>query len=203
MRFGAAAKRDNVHFGEVATTGVTRGGGDITIDTRVDPAFPRNAVHAVVGLDRLQFTTARAVQRHADLRGYIGLFGQSVLAVRGVSVTTDKPLPAFEQNLLGGAANLRGYRAGYKAGDNLVATSLELRVPLTSPLSVGRVGVKAFVDWGTVYGVGESLKDQRLVDRGIGGGAYLQLTLLSISLDVARSRQGDVRYAFGMGVTFK
>lgn len=204
LRFGAAAKRDNVHFGDlVSSTGVTRAGGDVTLDTRVDPAFPRNAVHAVVGLDRLQFSTGHAIQRHADLRGYVGLFGQSVLAVRGVSVITDAPLPPFEQNLLGGAANLRGYRAGYKAGDNLLATSLELRVPLTSPLSVGRFGVKALVDWGTVYSAGESIQDQRLVDRGIGGGAYLQLTLLSVSLDVARSRQGDVRYAFGMGVTFK
>jgi hypothetical protein len=70
-------------------------------------------------------------------------------------------------------------------------------------LEIGRFGVKAFVDAGTIYDVGEKLKDQHLVDRGIGGGVYLHLTVVSLSLDVARSRQGDTRYHFGMGVTFK
>ena len=110
-----------------------------------------------------------------------------MLAVRGLSITTDTPLPVYEHNLLGGAANLRGYDAGYKAGDNLAAASAELRIPITSPLNVGRFGVKAFVDWGTIYGVGDKLSDQAF-ERGIGGGAYLHLTIVSLSLDVARSR---------------
>ncbi len=98
--------------------------------------------------------------------------------------------------------NLRGYDAGYKAGDNLAAASAELRIPITSPLNVGRFGVKAFVDWGTIYGVGDKLSDQAF-ERGIGGGAYLHLTIVSISLDVARSDSGNTRFHFGMGVTFK
>jgi outer membrane protein assembly factor BamA len=181
---------------------VSRFGGDITLDTRVDPAFPRNAIHATFGIDRVEFDAGHANQRKADVRGYVGLFRQTVLAVRGVSLTTDAPLPLYEQNLLGGAANLRGYDAGYKAGDNLAAASVELRFPITSPLNVGRFGVKAFVDWGTIYGVGDKLSDQTF-DRGIGGGAYLHLTLVSISLDVARSQDGNTRFHFGMGVTFK
>ena len=31
----------------------------------------------------------------------------------------------------------------------------------------------------------------------------MHLTIVSLSLDVARSRDGDTRYHFGMGVTFK
>jgi outer membrane protein assembly factor BamA len=201
LRFGAGGRRDDVRFADLADR-VSRFGGDATIDTRVDPAFPRNAVHATFGIDRLTFDAGRANQKKADVRGYLGLFGQTVLAVRGLSITTDTPLPIYEHNLLGGAANLRGYEAGIKAGDNLAAASAELRIPLTSPLNVGRFGVKAFVDWGTVYGVGEKLADQTF-ERGIGGGAYFHLTLVSISLDVARSRDGDTRYHFGMGVTFK
>ena len=115
---------------------------------------------------------------------------------------TDAPLPIYEHNLLGGAPNLRGYEAGYKAGDNLGAASVELRIPITSPLNVGRFGVKAFVDWGTVYAVGDKLSDQTF-ERGIGGGAYLHLTIVSLSLDVARSQTGNTRFHFGMGVTFK
>ena len=202
LRLGAGGRVDDVRFGDVDDK-VSRLGGDVTIDTRVDPAFPRNAVHAVFGIDRIKFDAGNAKQRKADVRGYVGLFRQTVLAVRGLSITTDQPLPPYEHSLLGGAANLRGYDAGYKAGDNVLAASAELRIPLTSPLDIGRFGVKAFVDAGTIYGVGEKLKDQHLVDRGIGGGVYLHLTVISLSLDVARSRAGDTRYHFGMGVTFK
>jgi outer membrane protein assembly factor BamA len=202
LRLGAGGRRDDVRFGEVRDR-VSRVGGDVTIDNRVDPAFPRNAIQATFGLDRLQFDSGKANQKKADVRGYLGLFGQSVLAVRGLSVTTNRALPPYEQSLLGGAANLRGYDAGYKAGNNLAAASAELRIPITSPLQIaGRFGVKAFADWGTVYGVGDKLSEQTF-DRGLGGGVYLHLTIVSLSLDVARSRSGDTRYHFGMGVTFK
>lgn len=201
LRLGATGRRDDVEFGDLEDT-VSRFGGDITLDTRVDPAFPRNAIHATFGIDRVEFDAGHANQKKADVRGYVGLFRQTVVAVRGVSLTTDTPLPLYEHNLLGGAANLRGYDAGYKAGDNLAAASVELRIPITSPLNVGRLGVKAFVDWGTIYGVGDKLSDQTF-DRGIGGGAYLHLTLVSISLDVARSQAGNTRFHFGLGVTFK
>ena len=201
FRLGAAGRRDDVSFGDLKDT-VSRYGGDVTIDTRVDPAFPRNAIHVSGGIDRVTFDAGHANQKKLDARGYVGLFRQVVLAVRGLSVTTDQALPIYEHNLLGGAANLRGYEAGYKAGDNLGAASAELRIPITSPLNVGRFGVKAFVDWGTVYAVGEKLSDQAF-ERGIGGGVYLHLTIVSLSLDVARSDTGNTRFHFGMGVTFK
>lgn len=204
LRLGAGARRDHVHFAETDDI-VSRIGGDVTLDTRVDPAFPRNAIHATFGMDRLGFHEGddSAHQARADVRGYLGLFGQNVLAVRGVSITSNQELPPYEHLLLGGAANLRGYQAGYRAGDNLLAVSAELRIPVTSPLNIGRFGVKAFIDAGTVYNAGEKLKDQHLDDRGLGGGVYLHLTVVSLSLDVARSRQGDTRFHFGMGVTFK
>jgi outer membrane protein assembly factor BamA len=201
LRLGAAGRRDDVSFGDLDDT-VSRYGGDMTIDTRVDPAFPRNAIHASAGIDRVVFDGGHANQKKLDVRGYLGLFGQTVLAMRGLSVITDAPLPIYEHNLLGGAPNLRGYEAGYKAGDNLGAASVELRIPITSPLNVGRFGVKAFVDWGTIYAVGDKLSDQTF-ERGIGGGAYLHLTIVSLSLDVARSQTGNTRFHFGMGVTFK
>jgi hemolysin activation/secretion protein len=104
--------------------------------------------------------------------------------------------------LLGGSSNLRGFDAGFKANDNVAAVSAELRIPITSPLSVGRFGIKAFVDAGTAYPFGEKFKDQ-LLDRGFGGGVYLHLTVLSVALDVAKARGGNTRFHFGLGVTFK
>lgn len=202
LRVGAGGGVDEVDFGGAADR-IRRFGADVTFDTRVDPAFPRNAVHATFGWERLDFDTGRAARRTADLRGYLGLFGQTVLALRGLSVTAGAELPPYEHNLLGGAANLRGYDAGYKASDNLAALSAEVRIPVTSPLSIGRFGVKAFVDAGTAYAFGEKLKDQKRFDRGIGAGVYMHLTVLSVSLDVARSREGNTRFHFGLGVTFK
>ena len=201
LRFGVGGRHDDVEFGEIDDH-VTRFGGDVAIDTRVDPAFPRNAVQATFGIERLRFDAGSANRTSADARGYVGLFRQMVLAVRAVSMTSSSPLPTYEHNLLGGAPNLRGYDAGYKANDNLAAASAELRIPITSPLSIGRFGVKAFVDWGAAYAHGDKLADQDF-DRGIGGGVYLHLTLLNASLDIARSRSGDTRFHFGMGVTFK
>ena len=201
LRLGAGGGLDDITFGDTTDT-LKRFGADVTLDTRVDPAFPRNAVHATFAWERLRFDSGRTHRRTADMRGYVGLVGQTVLAVRGLSITADSELPAYEQHLLGGASNLRGFDAGFKANDNLAAVSAELRIPMTSPLSVGRFGVKAFVDAGTAYAFGERFKDQQL-DRAFGGGVYMHLTVLSLSLDVAKARGRDTRFHFGLGVTFK
>ena len=202
LRVGAGGGMEDVTFAD-ATDTIGRVAADVTFDTRVDPAFPRNAVHATFGIERLNFESVTANRRTADVRGYVGLFRGTVLALRALTVTSTTPLPPYEHNLLGGAANLRGYDAGFKANDNLAAVSAELRVPVTSPLSIGRFGVKVFVDAGTAYPFGEQLSDQALSDRGVGAGAYMHLTVVSVSLDVARSREGNTRVHFGLGVTFK
>ena len=201
LRFGTGGGVDDVRFGDVEDRLETFG-ADATVDTRVDPAFPRNAVHAKVGWERLRFDGGSANRNTVDVRGYLGLFGPAVLAVRGLSVTADSPVPAYEHNLLGGPSSLRGFDTGYQANDNIAAASAEIRIPLTSPLSIGRFGVKVFVDTGTAYAHGEKLSDQAF-DAGFGGGVYLHLTLISLGLDVAKGRNADTKFHFGMGVTFK
>lgn len=201
LRLGAGGGVEDVAFGD-ADDLLKRFGADVAVDTRVDPAFPRNAVHATVAWERLLFDAGRANRRTLDARGYVGLFGQVVLAVRALSVTADAPLPQFEHALLGGAANLRGFDTGFRADDNLAAGTVELRIPITSPLSIGRFGIKTFVDMGTAYPSGSKLEDQ-IFDQSFGGGAYLHLTILNVSLDVAKGKGGDTKFHFGMGVTFK
>jgi outer membrane protein assembly factor BamA len=202
LRAGAGAGVEDVEFGDV-TDRLTRVEGDVTLDTRVDPAFPRNAVHATFGLEHLSFDAGQANRRTADVRGYLGLFGQSVLAVRAMAQTATAPLPDYEKALLGGAATVRGYEVGYRVDDNIAALSAEVRLPVTSPMSVGRFGIKVFADAGTSYPFGNKLADQQL-DLGYGAGAYLHLTIISLSLDVARGQEtGDYRWHFGLGVTFK
>lgn len=201
LRLGGGGGYDDVKFGDLRER-LSRVGGNVTIDTRVDPGFPRNAVHAVFGIDRLSFDSGHANRRTADVRAYLGLLGQSVLAVRALSVTSKEPLPLYEQNLLGGDANLRGFDAGYKASDNIVAVSAELRIPVTSPLSIGRFGVKVFTDAGAAYAAGEKMADQML-ETGYGGGLYFHMTILRMSLDVAKAKHQSWKWHFGLGVTFQ
>ena len=63
-------------------------------------------------------------------------------------------------------------------------------MPLTSPLNVGRLGVKGFVDAG-IGGAGRrrSSSDQRF-DRGIGAGVFFTAPVVRVGLDVAWPRGG-------------
>lgn len=201
LRVGGGARVTNVTFGEAEERHVAPS-VDVIVDTRTDPGFPRNAVHFTGSAEQLRFEGGRNVARWtSDTRGYVGLVGSSVLALRATTIRASDSLPAYEQAVLGGRSMLRGYEFGYRAGDNLAAVSAELRVPVTSPLSMGRFGVKAFVDAGTVYGSGRNLADQRF-DRGVGGGVWLTATVLHAGLDVAWPQSGKPRWHFGLGLAF-
>jgi outer membrane protein assembly factor BamA len=201
MRVGASARIAHVEFGDEYSARHTAGGPHVTFDTRVDPLFPRNSIHARIGWEAIAFESGSAGQLTTDARGYIGLLRSTVLALRGQLVRSDGPLPEAEQPLLGGADTLRGYRAGHRAGDSLAALSAELRVPLTSPLRVSQLGVKGFIDAGTVWNAGTRLADQRF-ERGVGGGVFLSAAVAIFDLDIAWPQDGKPRVHFSMGVSF-
>ena len=200
LRAGANARVGRVTFAE-DNAWHRAGGVQLPFDTRVDPSFPRNAVHATIGVEQIHFRDGRSARATADVHGYAALGGSVVLALRGAIVRAGAALPPSEQVLLGGSNTLRGYRAGHRAGDGLALISAEARVPLTSPLSVGRLGVKAFVDAGTTWDAGTRLRDQRF-ERGIGGGVYFGATLVTANVDVAWPEQGKPRVHATLGVRF-
>ena len=171
------------------------------LDTRLDPFLPRNAVYARAAWDRFNLEGGAVARSELDGRGYIGLWRQNVLALRAQRTDSSGVLPPYLQPLLGGMANLRGFEAGYAAGDTLVAGSLELILPLTSPLSVGRLGVSAFVDTGTVYGVGERLADQDF-RRGVGGTLWFSAAMVRVGLAVAHGIGGKTHVHVGGSVLF-
>jgi outer membrane protein assembly factor BamA len=205
LRAGGGARFTNVQFGQLEEHFVAPG-IDVTVDTRTDPTFPRNAVHLVSGVERLSFELSDAVTRWTgDFRGYVGLFGSSVLALRTTLTRVNTALPLYEQPLLGGSL-LRGFDLGYRSGDDLTAVSAEVRVPLTSPLNVGRLGVVGFIDAAAVAAHGVALSDQRF-DRGIGAGVFFTAPAVRVGLDLAWPRGGpdtsrSPRLHFGLGVTF-
>jgi outer membrane protein assembly factor BamA len=177
-------------------------GADVTVDTRIDPTFPRNAIYLSAGWEALRFDSGSTITRlRTEARGYVGLVGSSVLSLRARYGRADAPLPAYEQWLLGGASSLRGYRAGSYAGDTLVATSAELRVPLTSPLKVGKFGVSLFADSGAVAPHGARLRDQRL-HSGAGAGLFVIATVFQLNLDVAKGFDGGTRVHLTTGFSF-
>jgi outer membrane protein assembly factor BamA len=208
LRVGGGVSWTDVGFGlrEVPSTRLdnrfTTIGADLTLDTRHDPIFPRNAVYAQTGWERLKFSGGPSVNRYRnEARGYLGVVGQAVVAVRALHQRVDRPLPLYEQALLGGASILRGHRAGAFAGDNLFASSIELRVPLSSPMGVGRLGVSAFADAGAVYNHGVRLRDATF-HRGFGGGVFMLATLLQLNFDVAYGIDNKVRVHFMTGFSF-
>jgi outer membrane protein assembly factor BamA len=199
LRAGGGMRVSQVSFGSVDDERLTTAGVDIALDTRRDPALPRNATFISVAVERVAFNTRAlgnpptdvdeagtsvAARRVAvDARGYLGLVRQTVLAVRAQSITASRALPPFEQSMLGGMASLRGYDVGTQVGDNLAAVSTELLMPITSPLSLARLGVKVFADAGTVYAAGSSLDDQR-VRWGYGVGGFINATVFTLGVDV-------------------
>lgn len=175
---------------------------DATLDTRIDPELPREAVYGSVRWERLAFERSPHANRiRTDVRGYLGLIGQSIVAVRGLHVMSDAPLPAFERALLGGASTLRGSKFGFASGDNLAVGSVELRVPVSSPLSLGRLGVNVFADVGAAYDRGTALRDADY-QWGYGAGAFFSATIFKINLDVATDGKGHTRAHLSSGFRF-
>ena len=201
LRLGATAGVADVHFGPT-TDRLATGGVVVTLDTRRDPEFPRNAVFASVGWERLSFRQAPDTSRMtADVRGYVGLIRSMVLSLRVQDVRAADPLPVYEQSLLGGGSSLRGFPLGFQYGDRLTATTVELRMPVTSPRHVGRAGVAVFVDNGAAYDAHTGLSDARF-HTGIGAGWFVQMPVLSFRLDVAHGLDASTRAHVAFGVTF-
>ncbi len=180
---------------------VRSAGADVVLDTRLDPLVPRNAVFARASIERVGLAGRSPTLTSLDVRGYIGLIGQSVAVVRALREHASAPLPRPLQPMLGGDGSLRGFRTGTAIGDTLLAGSAEIRVPLTSPLAAGRAGVRAFADVGTVYSHGGRLRDQRM-ETGVGGGVWMGAAVFHSTLDVARGLGSGTRVHVAAGFEF-
>jgi outer membrane protein assembly factor BamA len=216
LRLGGGGGWQRASFEGVADT-FTQFGGDVTLDTRVDPVLARNAVFARASWEHLSFgdgplETPSDPTRYAgyrgsanrtdlDGRGYLGLIGQTVLAGRILRIDSDRPLPPYLQPQIGGLATLRGFPAGYAAGDTLVTMSAELIVPLNSPLKIGRFGVTAFTDRGAIYNKGERFSDQTLLE-GYGGSVWFAAAFFRLNIAVAHGRGASTRVHVGGNITF-
>jgi outer membrane protein assembly factor BamA len=205
---GATAGTAAVAFGEVDDQ-MTSGGVFAELDTRRDPLFPRNAVYARSAWQRVAFAHpersgvpegSRGRWRH-DVRGYLGTFGQLVIAARLQAELSDGPLPAYAKPILGGADTLRGVRAGYAVGDNQWAGTVEARLPLTSVLRQARFGLLGFYDTGATWDHGQRWRDADRIE-GVGGGLFIVTPVFQFQLSVARGLGLGTRVHASTGVAF-
>ena len=203
VRVGAEGSHATVSFAGLDDR-LTTFGANVALDTRVDPAFPGNALLLTAGWTALNFRSQPThINRYAtDARGYARVYRQSVIAARAQYIATDGTLPPFERLLLGGSSTVRGFRTGSFDGDRSVVTSLELRVPLTSVLDTAKLGVTAFIDAGKIWDFGGRAEDV-IWRKGAGAGVFLIASFVRINLDVARGIDtGKTRVHLSSGFTF-
>jgi outer membrane protein assembly factor BamA len=204
FHFGATAALDHIAFDQTTET-VKTVGADVVLDTRLDPLLPRNAVYVKGEVKRLfaeiRTDTGALYRTKVDAKGYLGLVRQSVLAVRVVREDATETLSPYFKSMLGGSDNLRGFKTFEVVGDTLVAGSAELRMPMTSPIDVGKFGIKIFADVGTVYDKGQRYRDQTL-KQGYGAGVFLSAPVFILNLDVAHGKGAGTHVYFGGGFSF-
>ena len=134
--------------------------------------------------------TAAVFRPHVDAQAFKGIGGQAVLAARVLYEGASAPLPPYERSLLGGVGTLRGWKFGSRVGDRLLAASVELRLPMNSPLASGKTGFRLFYDTAAVWNVG-SVRDRRL--EGVGIGVFLSIPIFgTVQFDVGHDLRGGV-----------
>ena len=202
--FGRAWKRPGKEVGFVGPSErLTRLTVGVEYDGVSAGAFPRDDVKLRAAVERVAITgwSSSVVRPRIDAQAFKGVGGQAVLATRFLFEGASAALPPYEKALLGGGGSLRGWRVGARVGDRLAAASVELRLPLGSPIAMGNAGVRIFYDTAAAYDVGRSLSDQRLL-KGAGGGVFLTVPFGSLHLDAGHDFRGSVRVHAGAGLGF-
>lgn len=204
IHIGATGALNHIAFGASEET-VKSLGADVALDTRLDPLLPRNAVFVKGSVEQLfaqiRTGTGGLYRTRIDANGYLGLVRQTVLALRILREDGSEKMSPYFKSLLGGSENLRGFRTFEFAGDTLVAGSVELRMPLSPPIDVGKLGIKIFADAGTVYDKGQRYQDQTL-KQGFGAGVFMTMAVFRLNLDVAHGKGAGTHVYFGGGFSF-
>ena len=197
LRVGGGARVDQRQFRRHRRHASSRRGARRHRSTRA-PIPPSRATRSTSWLGWSSFASTAVDQhralddRSARLRRAVRL--ERAGASRGDDAAGDRRCRPTSRRCSAARRRCAAIDFGYRAGDNLAAVSAELRVPFTSPVYMGRLGVKAFVDAGTVYPYGAKLSDQTF-DRGVGGGVFITWAVIRMGLDVAWPITGGLAQA--------
>ncbi len=201
VQLAASTSLASVRYGDdddrLATVGAS-----LALDTRQNAAFPRNAIFARVAWTALRVEGLDTINRvEPDVQAYLGLIGSSILVLRAHASVADRAVPPYEQPLLGGTSSLRGFRTGHRASDNMLAGTVEFRVPLNSPMRFANTGLRIFADTGTTWNRGEDLEHAR-ADTGVGVGWFAIAPLFQFGIDVAHGLDAATRAHVQFGIKF-
>lgn len=175
----------------------------LTLDGRQEKLLPRDTGFVQFGLNRTHtLDNGPAYNQYTlDLRGFKGLPRRAVLATQVKYTGSSDPLPPYMKPYLGGAATLRGWETGAFVGDNRLISSLEVRIPFNSSLSLHKAGMDLFFDLGTVYDHGQSLSKAKF-EKGVGSGLFLFVFGLGFKVELAHNLKGNWRVHFSTGFRF-
>ena len=210
LRLNGAAAWENVRFATSAERLVRSAVYVDYGDYRETPATARrNTVVVRAGIERLATVGdgAAVIRPRLDARAYAAAGGQAILAARLLFEGASAPLPPYERALLGGSpaagGTLRGWPAGVAVGDRIAAASIELRLPITSLLSDGQVGLRFFYDTAAVYPAERSIRRASFL-KGAGAGVFFMPPQFGfpVSIDVAHDFASGMRMHASAGFGF-
>jgi len=174
-------------------------------DTRDNIADPLKGSYQSLSVERAGVFggTYDFTKVYFDVRKYIGMWKEHILAVRMLAGTSTSSLPLSEQFYLGGNNTLRAYEEGEFVGDQLILFQTEYRFPLVKSKNLqGAI----FIDAGNVVyrNTSTGLFDNFKVDEGIG----IRIKIPAIGIGVIRidfgfnNREGGNKTTVGIGHTF-
>jgi len=173
--------------------------GTLGVDSRDSAWYPTRGLYdrlTVAYVDRPSFHESYTMLT-ADLRGFVPLPWEHVLALRAWGRRVDGAVWPEDMLFWGGADSIRGYEYASLAGEEGFLLSVEYRWPVfLMPISGdGRVigiGLHAFGDAGSNWWD----EDGRSTLYSYGGGAHINISDHQFRFELAIPAEGDVTFQF-------
>lgn len=173
--------------------------GEVGWDNRDMPYYPtrggwwRFVARAVSSYEFRSYTVTTA-----DLRQFVPLYGDHILALRAWGRRVDGPLPLEDRLYWGGPETLRGYGYARFEGEEGYLLTCEYRWPLfLMPISpngqVIGIGIHFFADAGDTWFEGRDAGDARF---SWGAGIHFNVATLQFRFEYARTEDGDSVFQF-------
>ena len=200
FRVGVTGSLQSIHFGDTEDT-LRTAGFEATLDTRGDPAFPRNAIYASLG-----WIVSGSITRPTRIA--------SVPMSAAFSACSDRACSRCGCSR--SAARIRCPSLNSPCWAARRHSAASARLPLRRSARRGDAGAahpdlvaaehrprrhRHLRHSGATYDAHTTL-DHAKFDTGIGAGWFLQLPVLSFRIDVAHGLGGSTRAHVTLGVTF-
>ncbi|MFO7654813.1 MAG: BamA/TamA family outer membrane protein [Candidatus Krumholzibacteriia bacterium] len=174
-------------------------GGGVGLDARNNPFYPTSGAYGRLGGRWVAGDNFDSFgEWSGDLRLFVPIRDDLVLALRGYGVLVTDPQPIEDRLYWGGAESIRGHDRASVEGENGYLLTAEIRVPLfLMPISpegelVG-FGLHAFADAGDAWYEGD---ESGTAVHGWGLGVHLNVAAAQFRFEAANDGEGDWAFQF-------